>query len=68
MERIGDGIYRCTVCGSEVQVGTDGTPVAVLVGQSGKPNERVVTVAGKEVHRCTFPADRPVAAVGEKTP
>jgi hypothetical protein len=65
MERIGDGAYRCTVCGSEVQVGTNETPVVVLVGQSGKPNERVVTVEKVEIHRCTFPADRPVTAVGE---
>jgi hypothetical protein len=58
MERIGEGIYRCTVCGGEVQVDADETPVAVLVGQSGKPNERVVTVGNVEVHRCSFPADR----------
>lgn len=57
MERIGDGEYRCTACGSALQVGADANPVAMLVAQSGKPNDRVVTVGEVEVHRCRFPAD-----------
>jgi hypothetical protein len=57
MERIDDATYRCTVCGAKVKVGANETPVAMLVGQSGKLNERVVTVGTVEVHRCTFPAD-----------
>ena len=61
MEQIGDGSYRCSVCGIEVQVGANETPVTALVGQSGKRTERVVTVGSVEVHRCMFPADRSTA-------
>jgi hypothetical protein len=48
MERIGDGAYRCTVCGSEVKVGANETPVAVLVGQCGTfPADRPAAAAGE---------------------
>ena len=59
MERVDEGTFRCTVCGTKVQVGANETPVAMLVGQSGKLNERVVKVGNvevhREVHRCVVP-------------
>jgi hypothetical protein len=55
MERIGHHTYRCTTCDAVIELETDASPVVVLAAQSGKPNQRVVTAAGVEVHRCPFP-------------
>jgi hypothetical protein len=55
MERIGKRTYRCTTCDAVVELNTDASPVVMLAAQTGKPNERVVTAAGVEVHRCPFP-------------
>jgi hypothetical protein len=55
LERIGKHTYRCTTCDAVVELQTDHTPVVVLAAQTGKPNERVVTAGGVEVHRCPFP-------------
>ena len=55
MERIGNRTYRCTTCDAVVQLETDDSPVVVLAAQTGRPNERVVTAGGVEVHRCPFP-------------
>ena len=70
MERIDDGTYRCTICGTKVHVAFNDTPVDVLFGASGKPNERVVTVGNVEVHRCTVAADwrTPGAAIECRCP
>ena len=58
MERIGDKTYLCTVCHATVKVDSEERPVAAIIGQSGEPNVRVVTVEGVEVHRCVL-ADSP---------
>ena len=51
--------YHCTICGALVETSPRGdTPLAMLIGTSGKPNVRVLTVAGLEVHRCPFPVIR----------
>ena len=55
MERIGKHTYRCTTCDAVVELQNDDAPVVVLAAQTGKPNERVVTAGGVEVHRCPFP-------------
>ena len=55
MERLGERTYRCTTCDAVVELRTDEPPVVVLVAQSGKLNERVVTAGSVEVHRCPYP-------------
>ncbi len=58
MRLIKRGVYRCTMCDVVVEApprSGKSTPVTTLVANSGKPTERVVTIAGVEVHRCQFP-------------
>jgi hypothetical protein len=53
------GVYRCRQCAAEIVVGDDATePMEMLVAASGEANERVVMVAGREVHRCPIPDHR----------
>lgn len=54
MQLIRDGVYRCTICDAIVEVDGSETPAVVLVAAGGKSTQRVVTVAGVEVHRCPF--------------
>ena len=55
MERVGENTYGCTLCGVTVTVESDQPAVVVIVGQSGKPNVRVASVEGVEIHRCELP-------------
>ena len=51
-----ENAYRCTDCDITVEVDGDGQrPVEGLLRRSGRPSQRVVTVAGVEVHRCPSP-------------
>ena len=63
MQQIGDGVYRCTACGSVLQVDVAARPVAMLAAQSGQANERVVTVGNVEIHRCSLAIDLEQVAV-----
>jgi hypothetical protein len=57
MRQIGPDTYVCTLCNATVFVSGLEPPVAVIVGQSGRPNIRVVSVEGVEVHRCAVAAE-----------
>ena len=48
-----DGKYECALCGAQLDMPRGTQPTSTLCGMSGKPNVRVLTVGGKEVHRCT---------------
>jgi len=47
--------WECTQCGAEVWIERGRRPIAALITTSTKPRERVVTVDGQIVHRCTRP-------------
>jgi hypothetical protein len=51
-----EALYHCSMCGVPVEVGAGSVrPLTMLVGASGEPNVRVISLAGAEVHRCPFP-------------
>jgi len=51
-----EAIYHCTVCGDPVELGAGSDrPLSTLIAASGQPNLRVISLAGREVHRCPFP-------------
>jgi hypothetical protein len=52
MRRVSAESWECTACGASVTVPAGTTPVVMLVTGSGRARERVVTVDGREVHRC----------------
>lgn len=46
-----DGKFVCTLCGADLDVGEDET-VTTIAGASGKPNVRILSANGTEIHRC----------------
>jgi hypothetical protein len=55
--RLHDGRYLCRQCGSELEIPLRATePLATIHAASGKPNMRVITCAGLEIHRCEIVA------------
>ena len=56
MRRLGHGRYECTICAAVIVVETDETPFDFTVAGPDSPNERVVMLSGKEVHRCVVKA------------
>jgi hypothetical protein len=49
--KIRDGSYVCALCGAELDVSEHDT-VTTIAGSSGKPNLRILSIGGKEIHRC----------------
>jgi ssDNA-binding Zn-finger/Zn-ribbon topoisomerase 1 len=43
---------ECTQCGATIEVTPGKAMTVTFVGRSGQPNERVLAVDGKEIHRC----------------
>jgi len=53
LRKIGAGHYRCTICGAEIRTDDEQeAPFDFIVARPEHPNERVVTLRGKEIHRC----------------
>lgn len=53
MRKIEPGRYQCTVCGEVITTEVeDEAPFDFTVARPDRPNERVVTLHGKEIHRC----------------
>jgi hypothetical protein len=46
------GENKCSVCGVELDLPLDAKPRTMIAGASGKPNMHVISVDGKEIHRC----------------
>ena len=42
----------CARCGAVLSVPSGKTPTVTFVGSGGQPNERVLVVDGREIHRC----------------
>jgi hypothetical protein len=50
--RLVDGRYECAQCGAVLALAQDAQPMVVFHAASGKSTVRVITVDGREVHRC----------------
>lgn len=48
-----DGSYVCAQCGEVLDLPKGEPPKVTIRAASGKPNVRVLTHDGKEIHRCT---------------
>ena len=57
MWKLSPGEYRCPIC-DVLLVTMDGRerPIAVLTSHGGEVTQRVVMIAGCEIHRCPYPA------------
>jgi hypothetical protein len=50
--RLSNGKWECAHCGTVLDVPDDQVPMVVIHAASGKPNERVLSLDGRELHRC----------------
>src|SRR5439155_9138313 len=55
--RLVDGKYQCAWCGVQIDAPLDARPEAKIIGVSGKPTVRALTLDGEEIHRCAKPTD-----------
>jgi hypothetical protein len=46
------GEDKCSVCGADLDLPETAKPRTMIAGASGKPNMHVISVDGKEIHRC----------------
>lgn len=59
MRKIGRGRYRCTMCDEVVSTDhEDEAPFDFTVARPDRPNERVVMLRGREIHRCVIAPPR----------
>jgi hypothetical protein len=56
--RLNDGRYECVHCGAVLDIPLVGEPKVMIHGASGEPNMRVLSLNGKEIHRCDVDADK----------
>ncbi len=56
--RVENGKFVCVLCGEALTVSETDT-VTTIAGSSGKPNRRILSVKGKEIHRCDMPSRGP---------
>ena len=55
MRRV-DGTYQCVLCGAVLDIPFPAAPHAVLEAHAGKRNVRVLSMDGRELHRCEVDA------------
>ena len=55
--RVRDGTYQCSMCGTTLDVVPNVLPQVTIIAAGGKPNIRILTVDGREVHRCDVSSD-----------
>ena len=53
-----DGSDVCARCGAALDMGAGEEPRVVIFAASGKPNVRVLSIDGREVHSCEFGGTR----------
>jgi hypothetical protein len=51
MRKVGR-VYRCALCDAKLDLPEGSAPRVHIEGASGKPNVRVLSLDGKEIHRC----------------
>ena len=56
--RLVNGKRECTLCGGPLDVLTDQAPLVLIAAASGQPNMQIISVDGKEVHRCRLDRER----------
>ena len=57
--RLFDGRYECFLCGAFLDLPFMENPKVTIHAASGKPNIRVLTHNGNEIHRCEIDARAP---------
>jgi hypothetical protein len=50
--RIEGQLKKCVLCDATLDVPDGAEPKSHIEGRSGEPNVRVLTVEGREIHRC----------------
>jgi hypothetical protein len=58
-----DGNYACSFCGAILEISTETSPHVTIEGKGGRPNVRILSLAGDEIHRCEVIPVRPRAGV-----
>ena len=48
------GKFVCALCGEPIMATSDQRPLIMIKAESGKPNQRVISLEGKELHACPF--------------
>ena len=48
------GQFVCALCGEPVMAPSDQRPLIMIKAESGKPNQRVISLEGRELHACPF--------------
>jgi hypothetical protein len=52
--RFEGGRYICARCGAVLDIAASTRPQVSMHGASGQPNVRIISVKGKEIHRCSY--------------
>jgi hypothetical protein len=55
-------VYRCALCGHAIDIPEGVEPRIALEGAGGRPNQRVLSIDGDEIHRCTVVTRNGLAA------
>jgi hypothetical protein len=55
-------VYRCALCGDLLEIPDAGEPRVTVEGTGGQPNQRVLSIDGEEIHRCTAVSRNDLAA------
>ena len=55
--RLHGGRYTCAHCGAVLDIPVVDVPTVTIHAASGKPNIRVLTYDGAEIHRCEVVAE-----------
>lgn len=50
--RLHNGKYLCTLCGEQIDIAPEQQPLVLIKASGGKPNLRVISLDGVEVHAC----------------
>jgi len=48
------GEWTCKQCGAVLDVHDGQRPDVMIAGESGQPNVRILSVDGREIHRCVI--------------
>ncbi len=48
------GKWTCKQCGAVLDIPADRRPDVTIAAASGRPNVRILTIDGAEIHRCVI--------------
>ena len=48
------GLWTCRQCGAVLDIPAGRRPEVMIAAASGQPNVRILTIDGKEIHRCVI--------------